>query len=95
MNAARGDPRLSGLLASGEAVLVCVPDAGDPVAKDADVTAYEVKPAHLVAWAARLLLETRRGQRPVEVIVPGSLHIRGAIPPGGVPSEQGSADSGP
>lgn len=66
----------------GRAVLAAVLDLGDTTAERAGVTAYEFDADTLAHWAAKLLLESRPGQRPVEVYVPGILRIRPAVSTG-------------
>jgi len=63
--------------AASSVPITCVTEPGDATAEQAGVTSYDADPAQLAAWAARLLLEARPGQRPVEIIVPGALRIRG------------------
>jgi len=53
-------------------------EPGDPAARNAGLSHYDVSPERLAGWAARLLLESRPGQRPTEIIVPGSVQIVGA-----------------
>ncbi|GJQ26292.1 MAG: hypothetical protein HBSAPP02_13240 [Phycisphaerae bacterium] len=42
----------------------------------AKVTSYDVDATRLTNWAAKLAMEHRAGQRPVEIIVPGQLCVR-------------------
>lgn len=48
----------------------------DAQAAAANVTSYDVDAARLTSWAAKLAMEHRAGQRPVEIIVPGRLCVR-------------------
>lgn len=84
--AARSDRAIGALIARGALAVSCVLEPGDHAAGDAGVTSYEFDLRRIAAWAARLLTESRPGQRPVEVMVPGELMLRGA----GVPRKGGN-----
>ncbi|MBN2560548.1 MAG: GntR family transcriptional regulator [Phycisphaerae bacterium] len=79
LEVAMANQALESLQSTGLLALVCVTEPGDGTAEAAGITSYEVNPKHITAWAARLLLEARPGQTPVEVIVPGSLRVRGVL----------------
>jgi DNA-binding LacI/PurR family transcriptional regulator len=57
-------------------LVTCVPEPGDSAPEQAGVTAYETDAGAMASWTARLIIEARPGQRPVEIIVPGELRIR-------------------
>lgn len=81
--AARSDQTIADLIARGALVVTCILEPGDSAAEAADVTSFEFDVTKMAGWAARLLMEARAGQRPVEVIVPGELRVRGRIPTNG------------
>jgi DNA-binding transcriptional regulator YhcF (GntR family) len=57
--------------------LTCILEPGETAASEWNVTSYDVEPALLAAWAARLLTESQPADRPTEVLVPGTLIPRG------------------
>lgn len=65
-------------------------DVGDPSAADLGITSYEVDPERIASWGVRLIREARPGWRPVEIIIPGSLRVRGSRR-GGIVSEGAAA----
>jgi hypothetical protein len=74
--AAMSDRACTEARSQGRVVMVCILEPGDERAKLVDVTAYEVDVDAMSTWAVRVLTEARPGDRPVEVIVPGMLHVR-------------------
>lgn len=63
----------------GNLAVACVLEAGDPMAGALGLTSYEVDPEKIAEWGVRLLLDSRPGHMPVEIIVPGEVVIRGPI----------------
>jgi DNA-binding transcriptional regulator YhcF (GntR family) len=73
---AASDKRMASMRESGQLEIACISGPGCRLAEDLGLTTYEVD-AHLMAkWAARLLIELRPGDRPIEVLVPGRLELR-------------------
>jgi DNA-binding transcriptional regulator YhcF (GntR family) len=70
------DAVLSAARGAGRLMLAALGEAGDKQPSAAGVTSYEVDAGRLAAWAAKLAMEHRPGQRPVEVLVPGLLVVR-------------------
>lgn len=64
--------------------LACVLEPGNEAARQAGVTHYAVPTQRLAEWATRLLVDAKPGQPPVEIIVPGTVHVADAL------REQGS-----
>lgn len=62
---------------AGRVAITSVPEPGDVAAEAAGITSYDVAPGLMAGWATRLLIGSRPGQRPVEVIVPGTVQVRG------------------
>ncbi len=79
LRAARENQSIRHLVSEGAVGMACVLEPGDNSAEDSHITSYEVDPMKVAHWAARLLIDARQGQRPVEVLVPGELCIRGEI----------------
>lgn len=77
-DAALRDTTLQRVIREGRAVVCTILEPGDTRAEKAAVTSYEVEPRTVARWATRLLIESRPGQRPVEVLVPGTVAIRGS-----------------
>ncbi len=75
--AVESDERMASLRASGHIAVVCVSEPGDRLTRDLGLTAFEWETDQMASWAARLLVEARPGDRPVEVVVPGRLEVRG------------------
>jgi DNA-binding LacI/PurR family transcriptional regulator len=71
------DERLAGLRRARRVAITSVSEPGDGAAEAAGITSYEVASGQIAGWAARLLAGTRPGQRPVEVIIPGTVRVRG------------------
>lgn len=63
----------------GEIAVTSVLDAGDTMARDFEITSYDVESERIASWAARLMAESHPGQRPVEIVIPGVLNIRNSI----------------
>ncbi len=80
---ARSDQTIADLVARGELVVTCVLEPGDAAGQEANMTSFEFDVTKIASWAARLLTESKPGRRPVEVLVPGELHLRGAAPTNG------------
>ncbi len=53
-------------------------EPGDDCGSRREITSYEFDERRLIDWVARLIVECGRGTPPIEVLVPGSLHIRSA-----------------
>ncbi len=66
-----------GLAGSGGVEVVSLPEPGDRAAEEAGCTAYEVDAEKIAEWAARVICDTRPGDKPAEISVRGSLRIRG------------------
>lgn len=66
-----GDARRAGRLA-----IACVLEPGVTIPEALAITSYQVEPRRIADWVLRLLHESRPGQRPVEVIMPGGLSVR-------------------
>lgn len=75
--AATSDELLMSLVAEDTVRMACVTEPGDASASTYGITSYEVDPNRIAAWAARLVAESRPGQRPLEVLLPGELKLRG------------------
>jgi len=75
-DAARQNSDVRHLIDAGTLRMTAILEPGDRAARDAGVTAYEVDPAAIADWAARVMIEARRGQRPVEVLMPGEVCLR-------------------
>lgn len=56
--------------------IAAVSEPCEAQASAANITSYEIDAARLTSWAAKLAMEHRAGQRPVEIIVPGQLCVR-------------------
>lgn len=80
LRVALADERISRCHSSPRIAMACVLEPGDQTARSIGLTSYDVEPSHLVGWAAKILPQIRPGQRPIEVIVPGSLHVRRTTP---------------
>lgn len=78
---ARADTTVARLVTCGELAVACVLEPGDPTPRQTNLTAYEFDVAKVADWTARILLDARPGQRPIEVLVPGELCIRETIRP--------------
>lgn len=68
------------MMTEGALHLACMLEPGDDSAERENVTSYDLAPQCLAQWAARLLIESRPGQRPAEIIVPGTVNVRGLRP---------------
>ncbi len=73
---AMSDPRAASLRESGQMTITSVPESASRLARDLGLTAYEVDADLIASWAARLLVEVRPGDQPVEVVVPGRMQLR-------------------
>ncbi|MCG8407227.1 MAG: GntR family transcriptional regulator [Phycisphaerales bacterium] len=69
----------------GEIAVIAVLDAGDTMARDSEITSYDVDIDRIASWGTRLMADTRSGQRPVEIVIPGTLQIRNSIAPAAQP----------
>ena len=56
--------------------LAAVLEPGDDRARALGITACEFDPRSLAQWTATIISECGRGTPPVEILVPGSLHLR-------------------
>lgn len=92
LHAVRHNEALMRQWREGDLAVACALDAGDPAASELDWTAYEVEPALIADWGARLMADLRPGRRPVEIVIPGQLRIRNSIAP---EANQGEAASRP
>ncbi|HKQ48315.1 MAG TPA: GntR family transcriptional regulator [Phycisphaerae bacterium] len=63
-------------VADGFVLLAGVTEPGDGAADRLSVTSYEVRPQRIAEWAARLLVESRQGERPLEILIVGDVKIR-------------------
>jgi DNA-binding LacI/PurR family transcriptional regulator len=79
--AAAGDERLRIKIANGSILSGCVTEPGINAAESLCVTSYDVDPRRIAEWAVRLLLESRPGQRPLEILVVGDLRVRASAGP--------------
>ncbi len=77
---ALNDASVSALRAAGRLTLLGIVEPGSHESADAGITAYENDPRLIATGAVRLLAGLRADQRPVEVVVPGALHIRADRP---------------
>ncbi|MEK6644830.1 MAG: GntR family transcriptional regulator [Planctomycetota bacterium] len=59
--------------AEGEMLFAAMLAPGDESAKSAGIAWYDVSRKTVAEWAARLMLDAKPGQRPVEVIIPGAV----------------------
>ena len=69
------------MVTCGEIAVACILEPGDSTPRQTNLTAYEFDVSKIVEWAARVMLDARPGQRPLEVLVPGELFIRETIRP--------------
>lgn len=81
LEAFRTDSYLIRQWCQGQLAIACVPDAGDASAHDLGFTAYEIDAEPFAAWGVRLAAEAKPGQRPIEIVVPGTLRVRDSISP--------------
>lgn len=70
-------------LPADRVLMACVAEPGESFAPGERITTYAVDLDLLAAWAMRLLLESKPGHRPIEVLVPGRIRI--ADEPAGEP----------
>lgn len=77
LEAAQHDRTINELVARDSLAVACVLEPGDDAAQRAGVTSMEFDAGKIAGWAARLLAEWKPGQRPVEVLVPGEIKVRG------------------
>lgn len=89
VRAALADPDVVRLREQGRVMVTAIVEPGNPVAELARLSSYDVEITHLATWAARLLVESRVGQRPMEILVPGMLRLRGG--PGAANATRSSA----
>lgn len=89
---ARSNDNLMKRWRAGEVALTTVLDAGDSLAADMEMTAYEIPVDRIAAWGVKLLNEVAPGQRPVEVLIPGVLKVRNSIAPEAHPGAHGTID---
>jgi DNA-binding transcriptional regulator YhcF (GntR family) len=80
LDAAAADQALQARVADGSVLLACVTEPGDGAGERYGVTSYEVDPQRIAEWAARLLDESRAGDRPREILVVGDVRVRGDQP---------------
>lgn len=71
---------VAGVRASANALITCVTEPGDRCGELAGITSYDVDATCIASWAVRLLVDTKPGDRPTEVVIPGKLTIRPARP---------------
>lgn len=76
LNAVAADESLRSSVAGGSVSLACVTEPGDGGGDRFCITSYEVNPQRIAEWAARLLLESRPGQRPLEILIVGEVKVR-------------------
>ncbi len=69
---------IAGVPASANALITCVTEPGDRCGELAGITSYDVDATRIASWAVRLLVDTKPGDRPTEVVIPGHLTIRPA-----------------
>lgn len=86
LRAVASDERLQTHLRKRSVLAACVSEPGDDSAAAAGLTTYEVDLQKIASWAARLVADSRPGQRPLEVLIPGELKIRSQRETGGVRS---------
>ncbi len=89
---ARANDKLMQHWRAGEIALTTVLDAGDSLAADMEMTAYEVPVDRIAAWGVKLVNEVAPGQRPVEVLIPGVVRVRNSIAPEAHPAGHGAID---
>lgn len=81
LEAVQQDPSFAAGWESGKLGLACVVDPGQTIAREQEITSYEVPTSHLARWALWIISTAPSGRRPVEMIVPGRLEIRRTIAP--------------
>lgn len=81
LKAVRLDSWLAAGWDGGRVGLACVVDPGQTIARDEEVTSYEVPASQIARWALWLISAAPSGRRPVEMIIPGRLEIRRTIAP--------------
>ena len=92
LRAVSGDRRIGEFRAARQIVLACILELGESaaLAGAGQVTTYEYDVEQAAAWAARLLMEFKPGQRPIEVIVPGRVRIGESQSGAGLPPVPGA-----
>jgi len=73
----QGSPEIKRLRSDGQAAVTAMLEPADRLVGDTDITTYEVEPAAMTRWAARMISNARVGDRPLEISIRGSLRIRG------------------
>jgi DNA-binding LacI/PurR family transcriptional regulator len=76
---------------NGALLLTAAVEPGDPAAREAGVTSYDVDMSRMADWVVRLMIESRPGQKPVDIIVPGLVRVR-ETPENGAQSAPSSAE---
>ncbi len=79
LKAVRQDSSFAAAWAGGRVGLACVVDPGQTIARDEEITSYEVAASQIARWALWLISAAPSGRRPVEMIIPGRLEIRRTI----------------
>lgn len=81
LKAVRRDSWFAAGWEDGTVGLACVVDPGQTIARDQEITSYEVAASRIARWALWLISAAPSGRRPVEMIIPGRLDIRRTIAP--------------
>ncbi len=83
LRAVSSDEKLQTLIHKSAVLAAGLSEPGEDAAAASGMTSYEVDLQKLAAWAARLVTDSRPGQRPQEVLIPGELKVRSPREPGG------------
>lgn len=76
LRAAWSDPSVCAARRERRITIAAVLEPADALAESLGITSYSVDPQRVGQWTARLLIEYRPGQRPVEILIPGTLRVR-------------------
>ena len=76
LRAAWSDPSVCAARRERRITIATILEPADALAESLGITSYSVDPKRVGQWTARLLIEYRPGQRPVEILIPGTLRVR-------------------
>ena len=79
LKAVRQDSRFAAGWEGGRVGLACMVDPGQTMARDQEITSYQVAASQIARWAIWLISAAPSSRRPVEMIIPGRLEIRRTI----------------